>query len=247
MKSPHSQEKTLPIPTPHIEVDRLGIIADTVLMPGDPLRAKYIAENYLENPVQFNSVRNMLGYTGTYKGKKISVMGSGMGMASIGIYSHELYAFYDVKRIIRIGSCGAYSKDLNVYDVLLVDSAWSESSFAKAQGDIDDDVMLATPALNDEIAKVAERLGTKIHRGRIHSSDVFYRKNFKAFETIRDEHDCLAVEMESFALFEYAKVLGKEASCILTVSDSLVSGQVTTSEERQKAFTKMMEIALEMA
>jgi len=145
MKSPHSQENTRPIPTPHIEVKELGVIADTVLMPGDPLRAKYIAENYLENPVQFNAVRNMFGYTGTYKGKKISVMGSGMGMASIGIYSHELYAFYDVKRIIRIGSAGAYSADLNVYDVLLVDSAWSESSFAKAQSDIDDDVCNTFP------------------------------------------------------------------------------------------------------
>lgn len=247
MKSPHSQEKVLPIPTPHIDVDQLGVIADTVLMPGDPLRAKFIAETYLENPIQFNHIRNMFGYTGTYKGKKISVMGSGMGMASIGIYSYELYAFYHVKRIIRIGSCGAYMEKLKVYDVLLADTAWSESSYALAQSGDSSALMSADIDLNNQIMEVAKRLGTEVHRGCIHSSDVFYRKDFKAYEKIRDEHDCMAVEMESFALFSNAQVLGKEATCLLTVSDSLVNGQVTTAEERQNAFTKMMEIALEMA
>ena len=235
------------LPTAHIEVKEKGIIAETVLMPGDPLRAKFIAETFLENPVEFNNVRGMLGYTGTYKGRKISVMGSGMGMPSIGIYSYELYAFYDVKKIIRIGSCGAYSKDLNLYDVLLVDEAWSESSFAKVQGGNEDATIQADAQLNDKIANVAKALDIPIHRGCIHSSDVFYRENFKEFEAIRDEHGCMAVEMESFALFANAKVLGKAASCLLTVSDSLVSGEATTSEERQLAFTKMMEIALEMA
>lgn len=247
MKSPHSQEANLPIPTPHIGVSELGVIAETVLMPGDPLRAKFIAENYLEDAECFNTVRNMFGYTGTYKGRKISVMGSGMGMASIGIYSYELYAFYDVKRIVRIGSCGAYKEELNVYDVILADSAWSESSFALAQGDVKSDVLEATPALNERIVEIAKEQGTELHRGVIHSSDVFYRKNFKAYEQIRDEHDCMAVEMESFALFANAKALNKEATCILTVSDSLVNGQVTTAEERQNAFTKMMELALELA
>lgn len=235
------------LPTPHIEVKEKGIIADTVLMPGDPLRAKFIAEKFLENVVQFNQVRGMLGFTGTYKGRKISVMGSGMGMASIGIYSYELFEFYDVKRIIRIGSCGAYSDELDLYDVLLVDDAWSESSYAATQGVSTDDVQKANPKLNDKIANVAKVLDIPIRRGRIHSSDVFYRKNFKVFEEIRDNHGCMAVEMESFALFANALALGKEASCLLTVSDSLVNGEVTTSEERQNAFTKMMEIALELA
>src|SRR6056297_3626868 len=121
------------IPTPHIEVDKKGVIADTVIMPGDPLRAKFIAENFLENPKLFNQVRNMFGYTGTYKGRKISVMGSGMGMPSIGIYSYELYKLYDVENIIRIGSAGAYTADLDLYDVVLVDKAWSESTFPATQ------------------------------------------------------------------------------------------------------------------
>ncbi len=235
------------IPTPHIETKDKHMIAETVLMPGDPLRAKFIAENFLENVTQINSVRNMLGYTGTYKGREITVMGSGMGMASIGIYSYELFAFYDVKKIIRIGSCGAYSKDLNLYDVLLVDDCWSESSYAKVQSGYDKDVVEATVALNDQVVKVAKELEIPIHRGRIHSSDVFYRQDFDSFKNIRDEHGCIAVEMESFALFANAKILNKEATCLLTVSDSLVSGELTTSDERQNAFTKMMTIALELA
>lgn len=237
----------LNIPTPHIQVVELGIIAETVLMPGDPLRAKFIAETFLEDVVEFNQVRGMLGYTGTYKGKKISVMGSGMGMPSIGIYSYELYAFYGVKRIIRIGSCGAYSADLDLYDVLLVDEAWSESSYAQVQSGQTEKVMKASVGLNEKIVAVANELAIPIKRGRIHSSDVFYRENFKDFEQIRDDEGCIAVEMESFALYANASVLGKEASCLLTVSDSLVTGQATTSEERQLAFTKMMEIALGLA
>ncbi len=235
------------IPTPHIEVKEKGIIAETVLMPGDPLRAKFIAETFLDNPVQFNNVRGMLGFTGTYKGKKISVMGSGMGMASIGIYSYELFSSYDVKRIVRIGSAGAYTKELKLYDVLLCDEAWSESSYAAVQGGVEDDVLKSDSELNDRVVAAAAAPEIPITRGRIHSSDVFYRKNFKAFEAIRDEHGCMAVEMESFALFANALALGKSATCLLTVSDSLVSGEATTSEERQLAFTKMMEIALELA
>ncbi len=235
------------MPTAHIEVKEKGIIADTVLMPGDPLRAKFIAETFLEDVVQFNNVRGMLGFTGTYKGRKISVMGSGMGMPSIGIYSYELYAFYDVKRIIRIGSCGAYTEDLELYDVLLVDEAWSESSYAKVQGGNTDATIKADEKLNNKIANIAKVLEIPLQRGCIHSSDVFYRENFDEYKSIRDNHGCIAVEMESFALFANAKVLNKEASCILTVSDSLVKGTATTSEERQLAFTKMMEIALELA
>jgi purine-nucleoside phosphorylase len=235
------------IPTPHIEVKEEGIIAKTVLMPGDPLRAKYIADNFLENVEQFNTVRNMFGFTGTYKGRKISVMGSGMGMPSIGIYSYELFNSYGVENIIRIGSCGAYTDELNLYDVLLASDAWSESSYAKVQSGYEADAIAATPELNEKIEGIAKELNIPVRTGRIHSSDVFYRENFKEFEGIRDNHGCMAVEMESFALFANAKVLGKNAACLLTVSDSLVTGELTTSEERQNAFTKMMEIALELA
>lgn len=235
------------IPTPHIEVKEEGVIAKTVLMPGDPLRAKFIAEKFLDDVVQFNTVRNMFGFTGTYKGRKISVMGSGMGMPSIGIYSYELFNEYGVENIIRIGSCGAYTDKLDLYDVLLVSEAWSESSYAKVQSGYDKASIEADADLNERIEAAAKALNIPVKKGCIHSSDVFYRENYKEFEGIRDNHGCMAVEMESFALFANAKVLGKKAACLLTVSDSLVTGELTTSEERQNAFTKMMEVALEMA
>ncbi len=241
------KEGIMGIPTPHIEVKEQGVIAKTVLMPGDPLRAKFIAENFLEDPVLFNTVRNMFGYTGTYKGKKVTVMGSGMGMASIGIYSYELFSFYDVERIIRIGSAGSYTHDLKLYDVVLVDEAYSESTFARVLDGYDKDTIQADKELNDKIMEIAEEKGIPVHRGIIHSSDVFYRKNFKEFEQIRDEKGAIGVEMESFALFANARFLNKKATCILTVSDSLVSGEVTDAKERQTAFTKMMELALELA
>jgi len=192
------------IPTPHIEVKEKGIIAKTVLMPGDPLRAKFIAENFLDDPVQFNFVRGMNGYTGKYKGREISVMGSGMGMPSIGIYSYELFSFYDVDRIVRIGSCGAYNPDLDVYDVVLATDAWSESSFAHTLAGYTEDVMKPSAELNDRITKIADDLDIPIHPARIHSSDVFYRKHFNDYETIRDAKGCDVVEMESFALFANA-------------------------------------------
>jgi purine-nucleoside phosphorylase len=235
------------IPTPHIEVKEEGIIAKTVLMPGDPLRAKFIADTFLENVEKFNSVRNVFGYTGTYKGRKISVMASGMGMPSIGIYSYELYQFYGVENIIRIGSCGAYTADLNLYDVILSTDVWSESSYAKVQNGYDKDVIAASSELNNQLAKIADDLGIKVHKKKIHSSDVFYRENLEEYKKIYKEHGCVAVEMESFALFHNANLLGKKAACLLTVSDSLVTHEATTSEERQLAFTNMMKIALGMA
>ncbi|MFK5883808.1 MAG: purine-nucleoside phosphorylase [Candidatus Izemoplasma sp.] len=222
-------------------------IAKTVLMPGDPLRAKYIADTFLENVVQFNEVRNMFGYTGTYKGKKISVMGSGMGMPSIGIYSFELYNNYGVENIIRIGSAGAYTADLDLYDVVLADSAWSESSYALTQNGLTDTVILPSKDLNTSIIETAKKLNIPVTVGRIHSSDVFYRANFEDFLTISKKHKCLCVEMESFALFHNANVLGKKAACLLTISDNLITHEETSAEERQLAFTKMMEIALEVA
>lgn len=235
------------IPTPHIGVSEQGVIAKTVLMPGDPLRAKFIADTFLKDAVQFNNVRGMLGFTGTYNGKKISVMGSGMGMPSIGIYSYELFQFYGVENIIRIGSCGAYTDELELYDVILATDAYSESAYAKVQSGSEDNVMLPSPELNEKLEGIAKELEIELHKCRIHSNDVFYNGQKGYFEMVRDKHGCKAVEMESFALFANAKATGKKAACLLTVSDSLVTHKVTTAEERQNAFTEMMKIALELA
>lgn len=235
------------IPTPHIEAKEKSEIAKTVLMPGDPLRAKFIAETFLEDAVQFNSVRNILGYTGTYKGKRISVMASGMGMPSIGIYSYELFKFYDVENIVRIGSCGAYTPDIKLYDVILVKDVWSESTYAKVQSGYEVDVIEGSEVLNRRLAEYAEKLEIPVHTERIHSTDVFYRERYEDYEDIYTKYGCVAAEMEAFALFQNARVLGKKAACLLTVSDNLVTKEATTSEERQNAFTNMMKIALEMA
>ena len=231
--------------TPHINV-KVGLIAKIVLMPGDPLRAQYIADTFLTDVVKINDVRNMYGFTGKYKGKKITVMGSGMGMPSIGIYSYELYKFFGVEKIVRIGSCGAYSPELNLYDTVLVEEAYSESTYALVQSGYDKNILPSSKELNDELKKIAKELNISIHVGRIHSSDVFYREN-PDFTEIYEKYKCLGVEMESFALFNNARVLNKKAACLLTVSDSLVTHQVTTAEERQTAFTNMMKIALELA
>ena len=232
--------------TPHNHA-KLGDIAKTVLMPGDPLRAQFIAETFLEDVVMFNNVRNMYGFTGTYQGHKISVMGSGMGMPSIGIYSYELYTVYGVENIIRIGSAGSYHKDVKVYDVILADSAWSESSFAKTAFNVEDTVLFPSPTLNQALLNAAKHLNIDVKLGRIHSSDVFYRDSGVSFETIASETGSMCVEMESFALFANANKLGKHAACLVTISDSLVTHEVTTAQERQESFTKMMQVALEMA
>lgn len=233
--------------TPHNEAEK-GMIASTVLMPGDPLRAEIIANTYLENVEKFNSVRNMYGFTGTYKGKRVSVMGSGMGMASVGIYSYELYSQYDVENIIRIGSAGSYSENAKIYDVVLVTEAYSESTYALVQGGYDKDIIYPSTKLNGVIEKTAEAIGQDIIKGCVHSTDVFYREDQSPYyEKLRDEKGCVAVEMESFALFHNANVLGKNASCILTISDSFVSSEATTAQERQNSFTKMMKLALESA
>ena len=235
--------------TPHNSAER-GDIAKLVLMPGDPLRAKVVAETYLENPVQINSVRGMLGYTGTYKGHKVTVMGSGMGMPSIGIYSYELFNFYDVEAIIRIGSTGAMLPEINQYDVILASAAYSESSYAYQQGGVSDKVIKPSEELNEILRKNAARLGYPLVEGVVNSSDVFYYDESVAAERIttavEQYHACCA-EMESFALFHNANMAGKKAACLLTVSDSIVNHQETTAEERQNSFTRMMEIALEAA
>ncbi len=231
--------------TPHISAKK-GDIAKIVLMPGDPLRAKFIADTFLENVVQFNTVRNMFGFTGEYKGKKISVMGSGMGMPSIGIYSYELYNVYDVETIIRIGSAGGYTADMKIYDVILASGAYSESTYALAQSNETKNILKPSLELNELIIETAKELNIPMHIDLIHSSDVFYRQNTDYLEKVK-EIGCKAVEMESFALFNNANVLNKKAACLLTISDSFVIEEITTPEERQTSFTKMMQIALEAA
>lgn len=233
------------MPTPHIQAQK-GEIAKSVIMPGDPLRAKFIAENFLENPKLINEVRNILGYTGTYQGSQVTVMASGMGMPSIGIYSYELFTQYDVESIIRVGSAGAYSGELNVYDIVLADSVWSESSFARTQNGFTGDVILPDPELNQRIKDAAESLQIPLTLTKIHSSDVFYcESSMPDYKEIHDKHGCTCVEMESFALFHNASVLHKKAACLLTISDSFVTNEKISSEERQKSFTGMMRIALE--
>lgn len=229
--------------TPHNQA-KVGEIAKNVLMPGDPLRAKFIAETFLTNVKLVNSVRNMLAFTGEYKGKEITVMASGMGMPSIGIYSYELYSQYGVENIIRVGSAGSYVEDLDIYDVVLAKSAWSESSFAKTQNGYDKDMTYPSEELNKKIEKAAEKLNIPLHLKTIHSSDVFYTEK-SIYKEVSEKHGCACVEMESFALFHNAKVLGKNAACLLTISDSFTSEKKTTAEERQTAFVNMMKVALE--
>ena len=233
------------IPTPHISCDDQNKIAKVVLMPGDPLRAKFIAETFLTDIFPINTTRGMLGYTGKYKGKWISVMGSGMGMPSIGIYSYELYKFYDVDTIIRIGSAGAYSERLKIYDTVLVTEAYSESSFAKTAWQMRGKKLKSSKAVNNKLNKIATKLNIPLKEAVCHSSDVFYGN--KDYRIIRDTYGCECVEMESFALFANAKATNKKAACLLTISDSFITHEVTSAEERQNSFTNMMKIALEMA
>ncbi len=231
--------------TPHNSAN-VGEIAKSVLMPGDPLRAKFIAETFLENPKLVNNVRGVQGYTGTWKGKPVTVMASGMGMPSIGIYSYELFKFYDVENIIRVGSAGGYVPELKLFDVVIADSAYSESTYAKEQCGYDSDTQYPSKELNEKLIESAKNLGITTHVGLIHSSDVFYRESNDYMEIIK-EKKCLAVEMESFALFSNARTLGKNASCILTISDSFVTTEETTPEQRENSFTDMIKIALDAA
>lgn len=229
--------------TPHIE-SKIEDLAKIVIMPGDPLRAKFIADTFLEDVKQINSVRNMLAYTGTYKGKKITVFASGMGMPSMGIYSYELFKFYDVDTIIRVGSAGAYTDKLNLYDVFLVEGAFSESTFAKTQGNEERNILYSNNDINNIIVNKANELNIQIHKGIVHSSDVFYKEHDNYSELVQ-KYNCQAVEMETFALFHNANVTGKKATAIVTISDNLVTHKETTSEERQNSFVTMIKLALE--
>ncbi len=231
--------------TPHIEAAK-NSIAKTVIMPGDPLRAKMIAEKYLTDVELVNQVRNMFAYTGKYKGKEITVMASGMGMPSMGIYSYELYTAYDVENIIRVGTAGTYTTELSLYDVVLTEKSYSESSFAKTQNGEEKDILYATEDLNNKIVETASELNMKLIKGTIHSTDVFYKENDN-FKELYEKYGCLACDMESFALFHNAHVCNKKAACLLTISNSLVTNEETTSEERQNSFNDMIKLALETA
>lgn len=235
------------IPTPHISCSDPTLIAKTVLMPGDPLRAKFIADTYLTDVICFTSTRNILGYTGKYNGKRISVMGSGMGQPSIGIYSYELFNFYDVDCIVRIGSAGSYDEKLNVYDTVLVTDAYSESNYAKVAFNFRAKTMKSNTAINNKLRKAANKLGIELKEARIHSSDVFYAEDPNRWKNVHDKFGCKAVEMESFALFANAKASNKKAACLLTISDSFITHEVTSAEERQNSFHNMMKISLELA
>ena len=232
-------------PTPHINATP-DDIAKTVLMPGDPLRAKFVAENYLENAVLFNNVRGIQGYTGTYKGKRVSVMASGMGMPSIGIYSYELFAFFGVENIIRIGSAGSMQKNVRVRDIVLGMGACTNSAYGEQYGLGGSFAPTADFSLLRKAVEIAEAKGTKHHVGSLFSSDCFYNDDEKATEKWQ-KMGVLAVEMEAAALYMNAARLGKRALAICTISDSLVTGEALDSEARQTSFGEMMEIALETA
>ncbi|MBT9155896.1 MAG: Purine nucleoside phosphorylase DeoD-type [Firmicutes bacterium] len=232
-------------PTPHIGATN-ETIAKTVLLPGDPLRAKYIAERHLTGAVQFNAVRNMLGYTGTYQGKPVSVMGSGMGIPSIGIYSYELIHFYGVQRLIRVGSCGSFQSDLKIRDIVVGLSASTNSNYASQFALPGTYAPSASWRLLRLAVEVAERKGIDVKVGNILSSDIFYDDNKDAWKQWANM-GVLAVEMEAAALYMNAARAGVDALCILTVSDSLVTHEATTAEERQSSFNQMVEIALELA
>ena len=233
------------IPTAHNSA-KAGDFAKTVLMPGDPLRAKYIAETYLENPRQVNAVRNMFGYTGTYKGKEISVMGGGMGMPSIGIYSYELFNFYDVDQVIRIGSAGAFQDNIKLMDVVIGMGACTDSNYAYQYGLPGTFAPIADYELLNRAVETAKRQGTKVVVGNVLSSDVFYNAMSNVNDLWRDM-GVLAVEMEAAALYMNAAKAGKKALCMLTISDHLYTGESLSAEDRQLGFGKMMEIALELA
>lgn len=223
---------------------KLGDIAETVLLPGDPLRAKFIAENFLKNSICFNNVRGMLGFTGEYQGKKVSVMGTGMGMPSIGIYSYELMSAYQCKNLIRIGSCGALQKEVKVRDVIFGLGACTNSNYQNQYNLPGHFAATASFSLLEKAKKSADALGIPVHIGNILSSDIFYDADPEAWKRWA-AMGVLAVEMEAAALYMNAAKLGANALAIFTASDSLVTGEETTSGEREKTLTDMIKIALE--
>ena len=233
--------------TPHNEAN-IGDIAKTVIMPGDPLRAKYIAENFLEDAKLVNKVRNILAYTGKYNGKDITVMASGMGMPSMGIYCYELYKFYGVENIIRIGSCGGYIPELKLFDIILADNVFSESNFALTLNNDNCHIASSNKSLTDNIENTAIKNNISIHRGNTVCTDCFdvYMTDVNKFlKRIPENFNPLGAEMEAFALFYVAKMLDKKAACLMSVVDSKFIKDVATSEEREKGLNTMIKLALD--
>jgi purine-nucleoside phosphorylase len=231
--------------TPHNSAVQ-GQIAETVLLPGDPLRAKYIAENFLSDVEQFNAVRNMFGYTGTYNGKKVSVMGTGMGCPSIGIYSYELIHMYGVKNLIRIGSCGAYDPNLELFDIVIAMGASTDSNYASQYNLPGTYSATASWDLLSKAKRVADENSIQATVGNIVTSDIFYHDEPESWKRWA-KMGCIAAEMETYALYCNANRAGVNALTILTVSDSIAKQSETTAEQREKGFRDMMKIALELA
>ena len=233
--------------TPHIE-SKQEDIAPVVLMPGDPLRAKYISDNFLENSKLVNSVRGIYAYTGDYKGKRLTVMASGMGMPSMGIYSYELYKVYDVKTIIRIGSCGGYSPDLKLFDIILSENCYSEGNFALTMNNDNCHLVSSDNRLNSVIEETANEDNIKVVKGNTVCTDCFdlYMTDVNKFlERLPEGFNPLSAEMEAFALFYTAKVLNKKASCLMSVVDSKYIDKIATTEERETGLNNMIKLALE--
>ena len=238
--------------TPHINVQNEIGFGKTVLMPGDPLRAKFIAENFLENPVLVNNVRGVNGYTGYYKGVKVSVMASGMGMPAIGIYSHELFNFFDVENIIRVGSAGAIQENIHLYDIVIGQGACTDSNYAAQFHLPGQFAPIASWDLVREAAAAAEKVGATYHVGNLSSSDVFYGDHIGVPEGLDSVYGLkkmgvMALEMEAAALYMNAARYGKRGLCICTISDHVLTHEETTAEQRQNSFTQMMKIALDVA
>ena len=235
--------------TPHNEAKKEDI-ANIVIMPGDPLRAKYIAENFLEDYSLVNSVRGMYAYTGYYKGKRLTVMAHGMGMPSVGIYTYELFKIYDVEAIIRIGSCGGYTKDLNLFDIILSENFFSEGNYALTLNNDNCHLVSASKELNDVIESTANSIDVKVHKGNTVCTDCFdlYMTDVNKFlERIPKDFNPLGAEMEAFALFYNAKLLNKKAACLMSVVDSKYIDKVATTEERQTGLNNMIKLSLESA
>ncbi|MBM3412485.1 MAG: purine-nucleoside phosphorylase [Bacteroidetes bacterium] len=225
---------------------KIGEIASTVLMPGDPLRAQFIAENYLTNAIKVSQTRNVLFYTGIYNNTRVTVGASGMGCPSIGIYSYELFTEFNVDNIIRIGTCGSYTTDLRLYELINVKGAVSESTFAKNAWGFEEELQECQGTVFESINKVAAQSGTPLQIGNTHSSDVFYSKNLGT-PLLAAKYDCRAVEMESFALFANARYLAKNAACLLTVTDIIPTHERLSATEREQALHPMMKLALDTA
>lgn len=230
--------------TPHIEAKKEDV-AKIVIMPGDPVRAKLIADNYLEDVRLISNVRGMNAFTGKYKGLELTVMPSGMGIPSMGIYSYELFKFYDVDKIIKVGTCGSYTRDLSIGDLVLVNGSYSESTYAKVQDGSDKDMILASDYLNFYLRETAEDQNKHITIANVHCSDVFYEEDETSKQKLYEKYGCMACEMESFALFHNAEKFHKKAAQILTVTDNLVTGERASAADRTNKVNDMIVVALE--